>query len=154
MTMGNAGPQITAGGDPRITRVGRFLRRTKMDELPGLWNVVRGEMSLVGPRPEVPKYVDPKDPLWQRILSVRPGLTDPATLLLRDEEAVLADLPENERLTFYAEQLLPFKLRRSLEYLERRRPWSDLAFCLQTASTILLRRQVKNPTRAEIEADK
>ena len=70
----------------RITPVGRFLRRCKLDELPQLWNVVRGDMSLVGPRPEVPRYVDVEDPLWKRILQVRPGITDPVTLKLRDEE--------------------------------------------------------------------
>ncbi|MFS8085678.1 MAG: sugar transferase, partial [Acidobacteriota bacterium] len=79
------GPQITSGNDARITAIGRFLRHTKLDELPTLWNVLRGDMSLVGPRPEVPRFVDLADPVWQKILSVRPGITDPVTLHLRSE---------------------------------------------------------------------
>ena len=84
------GPQVTARGDRRITPVGRALRMTKLDELPQLWNVVRGDMALVGPRPEVPRYVRMEDPLWKEVLRVRPGITDPVTLKLRDEESVLA----------------------------------------------------------------
>ena len=79
------GPQITSGTDARITRLGSFFRQTKLDELPTLWNVLRGDMSLVGPRPEVPRFVELADPLWQKILTVKPGITDPVTLRLRSE---------------------------------------------------------------------
>src|SRR4051812_25918202 len=112
------GSQLTASGDARITPVGRWLRRFKLDELPQLWNVVRGDMSLVGPRPEVPRYVDAADPLWQSVLAARPGLTDPVTLRLRDEEALLASADDAER--FYRERLLPWKLRGYRDYLARR----------------------------------
>ena len=86
------GPAVTAGGDPRVTPVGRFLRRSKIDELPQLWNVLSGEMALVGPRPEVPEYVDSSDPGWRRVLEVRPGMTDPVSLRLRFEEDLLASV--------------------------------------------------------------
>jgi lipopolysaccharide/colanic/teichoic acid biosynthesis glycosyltransferase len=85
-----AGPGVTAGGDRRVTPVGRFVRATKLDELPQLVNVLRGEMSLVGPRPEDPRYVDWYDDDQRRILDVRPGITSPASVTYRDEEAVLA----------------------------------------------------------------
>src|SRR5829696_8597571 len=106
------GSQLTVSGDARITPVGRWLRRFKLDEIPQLWNVVRGDMSLVGPRPEVPRYVDASDPLWQSVLSVRPGLTDPVTLRLRDGEVLLAlagDTGDVE--SYYRERLLPWKLQ-------------------------------------------
>jgi lipopolysaccharide/colanic/teichoic acid biosynthesis glycosyltransferase len=85
-----AGPQVTSAGDPRITWVGGFLRRTKLDELPTLWNVLRGDMALVGPRPEVPRYVDMDNPMWRAVVGTRPGITDPTTLKLRNEEKLLA----------------------------------------------------------------
>jgi lipopolysaccharide/colanic/teichoic acid biosynthesis glycosyltransferase len=116
MRVDNSGPAITAAGDGRVTKVGRWLRAYKLDELPQLWNVLRGEMSLVGPRPEVRRYVDERDPVWQRVLSVRPGITDLATLVYRNEEQLLGEAEEPER--FYREQVLPEKLRLNLRYLE------------------------------------
>src|SRR5687768_57390 len=110
MRMNNSGPQITASHDSRVTKVGKILRKTKIDEVPGLWNVVMGDLSLVGPRPEVPKYVDQGDPLWQRVLQARPGITDPVALRLRNEEDLLASAPE-EPAKYYSNTLLPFKLR-------------------------------------------
>ena len=97
--------------------MGKFLRKVKVDELPQLWNVICGDMALVGPRPEVPRYVDLLDPLWQKVLSVRPGVTDPSTLRLLDEEEVLSRV-KGDRDVFYREQLLPLKLA-SVSYLER-----------------------------------
>ena len=91
------GSLITASGDSRITRVGRVLRQTKLDELPQLWNVLRGNMSLVGPRPEVPQYVELFRSRYQHILSVRPGITDPAALAFIDEERLLARSPDPAR---------------------------------------------------------
>jgi lipopolysaccharide/colanic/teichoic acid biosynthesis glycosyltransferase len=135
MRVSSAGPQVTARGDARITAVGRFLRRSKLDELPQLWNVVRGDISLVGPRPEVPGYVDIESPVWKRILSVRPGITDPVTLTLRNEEALLAGAEDPER--YYREELQPAKLRAYLEYLGRRTAWSDVQVLYRTVLAIL-----------------
>jgi lipopolysaccharide/colanic/teichoic acid biosynthesis glycosyltransferase len=124
------GPVITAGGDPRITRFGAWLRRTKLDELPQLWNVLRGDMSLVGPRPEVPDYVALYTAAQRAALLVRPGLTDPASLAWADEAATLATFAEPHRA--YADVVLPRKLALSLAYLERRTVWSDLAVVVRT----------------------
>ena len=86
MAVSKTGGLITGADDPRVTSVGKFLRKTKIDELPQLWNVLTGEMSFVGPRPEVPEFVDLSDPLWSEVLAHRPGITDPVTLRLRNEE--------------------------------------------------------------------
>lgn len=140
------GAQITASGDRRVTPVGRLLRRFKLDELPQLWNVVRGDMSLVGPRPEVPRYVDEDDPLWRTVLASRPGLTDPVTLALRDEEAILAAAPGPPE-DFYRDVLLPYKLRGYADYESSRTPWSDLGILVQTLLAIIgLRRASDRPT--------
>lgn len=124
MRMNNTGAAITRDGDDRVTPVGRFLRRYKLDELPQLWNVVRGDMSLIGPRPEVPRFVDAADPVWQAVHRVRPGITDLATLVYRDEERVLAQFDDPER--GYREAVLPAKLKLNLEYLQRRTAARDL----------------------------
>ncbi len=136
MVCNDGGPQVTASGDPRVTGVGRWLRRLKLDELPELVNVLRGDMSLVGPRPEVPRYVDLSDPLWQAVLEVRPGITDPVTVKLRHEEELLAaqgDDPE----TYYRQVLQPAKLRGYVEYLENRTSWKDLVVLVQTAVAVM-----------------
>ena len=149
MRMAPEGSQLTASGDSRITPVGRWLRRFKLDELPQLWNVIRGDMSLVGPRPEVPRYVDAADPLWQSVLSARPGLTDPVTLRLRDEEALLAGAEDVEG--FYRERLLPWKLRGYRDYLARRSWASDLGVLGATLLAVLRLRRPAGPERSEIE---
>jgi lipopolysaccharide/colanic/teichoic acid biosynthesis glycosyltransferase len=125
-----SGDQITRSGDDRITGVGRFLRKYKLDELPQLWNVVNGDMSLVGPRPEVVAFVDLTNPVWQRVLSVRPGITDLATLLYRNEEELLAGARDVE--AEYRQRILPNKLAVNLEYLGVRNPWIDLKLVLLT----------------------
>lgn len=131
MRTGMAGTSITAGSDPRVTPVGAFLRRYKLDELPQLWNVFNGTMSLIGPRPEVPGFVDTGDPLWREVLALRPGITDLATLVYRDEETVLKAAADPER--YYRETVLPDKLRMNVDYA-RRRSWSrDLELLLLTA---------------------
>ena len=108
------GPQITVGADPRITRAGACLRRTKLDELPQLIDVLRGDMSLVGPRPEVPRYVALYPPaLRDKVLSVRPGITDLASIEFRDESALLARAADPERE--YVEVVMPAKLRSAAE---------------------------------------
>jgi lipopolysaccharide/colanic/teichoic acid biosynthesis glycosyltransferase len=118
MRHGSQGSSITAAGDKRITVIGAWLRRFKLDELPQLFNVLRGEMSLIGPRPEAPEYVDRESLLWRAVLLVRPGITDVATLLYRDEEALLASCGDAER--FYRETALPEKLFLNLNYLRIR----------------------------------
>ena len=128
------GPVITSGADPRITRLGAWLRRTKLDELPQLWNVLRGDMSLVGPRPEVPHYVALYTAAQRAVLLVRPGLTDPASLAWADEAATLATFADPHRA--YADVVMPQKLELSLTYLERRTVWSDLAVVMRTVAHV------------------
>jgi lipopolysaccharide/colanic/teichoic acid biosynthesis glycosyltransferase len=130
MRAATTGPAITVGGDSRVTRVGRLLRKLKLDEIPQMWNVARGEMALVGPRPEVPQYVDLNNPLWRSVLQVPPGITDPASILYRNEEAILAKA-ENP-IEFYEKTLLPTKLVLNLSYLEQRTFASDVRIILQT----------------------
>lgn len=151
----SAGSAVTAAGDRRVTPVGRLLRRTKLDELPGLWNVVRGELSLVGPRPEVPRHVDPADPRWRRVLAVRPGLTHPVTLALRDEEALLAaaaggDPGEADVDTVYEALLLPYKLDGYSDYETRRSVWSDLRVLADTLLAVIGLARPPSPTVAEL----
>ncbi len=123
------GPGITTSTDNRITRVGRFLRRTKIDELPQLINVIKGEMSLVGPRPEDPAYVAHYTPEQRRVLSVLPGITSAASLAFRHEEQLLQGA-DWERV--YLEKVMPRKLAIDLEYLERRTWWTDLGLIVKT----------------------
>ena len=129
-----AGPAITAGADARITPLGARLRRAKLDELPQLWNVLRGDMSLVGPRPELPQYAARYTPAERAVLRTRPGLTDPASLAWADEAAMLATFADPQRA--YAQVVLPRKLALSLAYLERRTVWSDLAVVTRTAAHV------------------
>lgn len=130
------GRSITAGDDPRVTRVGRFLRRYKIDELPQLWNVLKGDMSLVGPRPEVPQFVDIADPVWQSLLLVKPGITDLASLVHRHEEEILAGTADPER--YYRDVVLPAKLALNFYYLQNRNFWRDLKLIMLTARYSLL----------------
>ncbi len=127
------GPGITATGDSRVTSVGRFLRRTKMDELPQLINVLRGDMSLVGPRPEDPRYVALYTPEQRRVLAVRPGITSAASLAYRHEEQLLAG---EDWETTYRNRVLPDKLAIDLAYLERRTAFSDLKLVFRTIAAI------------------
>ena len=126
-----SGPQITVGADPRITPAGRFLRRTKLDELPQLLDVVAGSMSLVGPRPEVPRYVAMYPAaLRDKVLSVRPGITDPASIAYRDESRLLAQAADPERV--YIEQVMPAKLRFAAEYVDRMSMLNDVRLIAAT----------------------
>jgi lipopolysaccharide/colanic/teichoic acid biosynthesis glycosyltransferase len=131
---------ITVGEDVRITRVGRWLRRSKFDELPQLIDVLAGHMSLVGPRPELPRYVAlyPAD-LRSQLLRVRPGITDPASLQFADEAALLAASTDPERQ--YLEVLLPAKLRLSVDYARRATLISDLGVLARTAGLLLGQRR-------------
>jgi lipopolysaccharide/colanic/teichoic acid biosynthesis glycosyltransferase len=130
------GPAITVGADPRVTRVGALLRQTKLDELPQLMNVLRGDMSLVGPRPEVPRYVALYGEAERRIFTVRPGITDPSSLLYRDESAVLASYPDPERA--YREVVLPHKIAVSLAYADGRTVLSDIGLLLRTVLRLVV----------------
>jgi lipopolysaccharide/colanic/teichoic acid biosynthesis glycosyltransferase len=132
----------------RITPVGKFLRKTKIDELPGLWNVIRGEMSFVGPRPEVPELVDLNDPQWKEILTARPGITDPVTLRLRNEESLLASVDDKE--AFYREVLQPFKLRGYVAFVRGKNWRSDVRIIFQTLRAIVFPKTVSLPTDAEM----
>lgn len=145
MTGSVDGPRVTARGDSRITRFGRFLRRTKLDELPSLWNVIRGDLAWVGPRPEVAEYVDLDNPDWKRVLSVRPGLTDPVTLRLRNEEALLADRKQSIG-TFYVQQLLPWKVSGYLRYVDSRTALRDLGILWRTAIAIMKPSSISPPS--------
>ena len=130
------GRQLTVGQDPRITRAGRFLRRTKLDELPQLLNVLEGTMSLVGPRPEVPRYVDRYPPaVRQIVLSVAPGITDLAAILFKDENDILGHAPDPERA--YVETILPVKLEYYQRYVRERSFWLDLRILFRTLAAIL-----------------
>lgn len=128
------GPQITVAGDSRVTPLGRFLRGTKLDELPQLINVWLGDMSLVGPRPEVPRYVDLYGPEDRVVLSVRPGVTDLASIEFRDEEAILARFEDRERA--YVEEVMPKKLALARAYIERQSLLFDLTILYRTAAAV------------------
>jgi len=131
MQRSNHGLRITADGDARVTHIGHFLRKYKLDELPQFWNVLRGDMSFVGPRPEVPEYVEFGDSRWQRVLQCRPGITDFATLVYRNEEKILATFENRE--AGYREHVLPSKLALNIEYLDHRSLWSDIKLIALTA---------------------
>lgn len=135
---GAGGLPLTVGADARITRAGRWLRRTRLDELPQLLDVLAGHMSLVGPRPEVPRYVALYPPaLRDRALAVRPGITDPASLEHLDEAALLAAAADPERE--YVERILPRKVAQAAAYAERATLASDVAVLARTARALLRR---------------
>ena len=133
MAEGVDGPRITLADDPRVSPLGRILRRYRIDELPQLWNVVMGTMSLVGPRPEDPAYVDLSDPLHRRVFSAKPGITGLAQLAFHDEADQLAG-PEAERV--YRERVLPAKLRLDVQYLDHRTTMLDVRIILRTIRTV------------------
>jgi lipopolysaccharide/colanic/teichoic acid biosynthesis glycosyltransferase len=131
------GIPLTTAGDSRITRVGAWLRAHKLDELPQLLNVLRGDMTMVGPRPEVPKYVDMYTAEQRCVLDLDPGITDRASIVFADESALLAKHADPER--FYIERVVPEKIRINLEYADRATPLSDLAVVLETVGYVVPR---------------
>lgn len=139
------GGPSTADDDSRITRVGRVLRKYKLDELPQLINVIKGEMSLVGPRPEVQHYVNMYTDEEKAILTVRPGLTDWASIWNSDEGAVLAGSADPERT--YVEKIRPEKLRLQLRYVRERSFWTDIAILYLTLKSMVIARPGKVPDR-------
>ena len=139
------GAGVTAQGDPRVTRLGRSLRRTKLDELPQLWNVVRGDMALVGPRPEDPRFVDPSDGLHARVFGALPGITGPTALAYRAEEMLVAAAASDRAAAAgrttpgiddieaaYRDVVLPAKLRMDAEYLDTQSFSGDLRILFET----------------------
>ena len=150
MVAGKPGLPVTAAGDPRITRTGKVLRKWKLDELPQLFNVVAGTMSLVGPRPEVPEYVDPEDARWQEILTVRPGITDLASLAHFNEEQLLAAAPDPER--YYREHVLPSKLEMNLHYVRYRSLGLDLKILWRTVLLVVRRDPAAGKTSDQLTA--
>jgi lipopolysaccharide/colanic/teichoic acid biosynthesis glycosyltransferase len=139
----NGGAQVTSRDDRRVTPIGALLRRAKLDELPELWNIVKGDMSLVGPRPEVPCFVNLQSGLWNSVLEARPGLTDPITLELRNEETLLSKV-QGSREAFYLNVLQPYKLNGYLEYFKVRSCWSDLKVIWKTLVVVVF------PTKAPV----
>lgn len=124
------GKQITVGNDNRITKVGSFLRKYKIDELPQLFNVLKGDMSLVGPRPEVPKYVKLYSDEQKKVLNVRPGITDMASLRYKDENEILGKVDNPEE--YYINVIMKDKLKLNLEYIEKSNIFFDLYLIIKT----------------------
>ncbi len=132
------GPCITVAGDKRITSIGKILRRLKLDELPQLLNILKGDMTFVGPRPEAVNFIDKYPPELKKILEYKPGLTDPGTLEFRNEEKILARYPDPQKA--YLEHVLPNKLGMSLRYQEQRSFLGDLALIFRTMFSVFQKR--------------
>jgi lipopolysaccharide/colanic/teichoic acid biosynthesis glycosyltransferase len=131
-------PCITVEGDQRVTRIGKILRKTKIDEIPQLLNIVMGDMSFVGPRPEVPEFVAGYTPEQKEILNYRPGLVDPATLKYRNEEAILAKFDDPGQA--YSERVLPDKISISLGYQQNRNLRTDFMVIIRTFGALFQKR--------------
>jgi lipopolysaccharide/colanic/teichoic acid biosynthesis glycosyltransferase len=138
MNLAGEGPAYTLGADPRITRAGRWLRRYKIDELPQLWNVLRGDMSMVGPRPVIPQLAIKFHVDYARLLKVRPGLTDPASLKYCREAEMLERVPDPYR--YFMTVVTPAKIRISLAYLEHASVWTDLVIVVRTGLALVFPR--------------
>lgn len=138
------GGSITPTDDPRITRAGRVLRKLKLDELPQLFNVAFGDMSLVGPRPEVPRYVEMYSDELRKVLELRPGITDPASIVFRDEGNMLARAADPEET--YVTVLMPEKIRLNLDYARTASVWTDAAVIIQTLVCLFGRRKGRTAT--------
>lgn len=124
------GTSVTTGIDPRITKIGRILRKTKLDELPQLWNVLKGDMSFVGPRPDVPEIVNKYNKNMKKILEVRPGITSNATLHLRNEEDLLSLAEDPDKA--YDEIFVPAKVRLAMEHINRKSFFFDFSILIKT----------------------
>ena len=129
------GPSVTRDGDPRITVVGAILRKAKLDELPQLWNVLSGDMSFVGPRPEVPRYVEHYTTRQKRVLALKPGITDLATLAFRNEESLLSTAVDTER--YYLEYCVPRKIELNLEYAKTANVREDIKIIVRTLISLV-----------------
>ena len=129
------GTSVTTQTDPRITPLGRFLRNTKLDELPQLINVLKGDMSIVGPRPDVPEIVAAYTPEMRKIFNIRPGVTSLATLHLKDEESILAGVKDPDK--FYKDVLVPLKVKLAMGQVKKKSFFFDLMIVLQTIYVLL-----------------
>lgn len=130
---------LTVGNDdPRITRAGKLLRRTKLDEIPQLWNVLRGDMSIVGPRPELPRYVAMYTPEQKKVLTIRPGITDYASIKYSDEDRLLGMAEDAEKT--YVERIMPDKIRLNMRYIENPAIGEYFRIIFLTAGTVLRKR--------------
>ena len=134
MRNGNCGTEVTCGQDARITRVGAFLRAFKLDELPQLWNVFCGDMSFVGPRPEVPMFVERFRPDYEELLSVRPGITDPASIRYRSEAGILGTT--QDPVNYYTNVILPDKIEISRAYVRSANFKKDISLILRTIAVL------------------
>lgn len=128
------GPSVTSGDDTRITKIGKIIRRTKIDELPQLLNVLKGDMSLVGPRPEVMKFVEEKKEEYKKVLSVKPGITDNAAIEFRDEETIMEQYKDKEKA--YIEIVLPQKIELYYNYIDTISFTKDIKLILKTLKVI------------------
>lgn len=128
------GPSVTSGDDPRITKVGRIIRKTKIDELPQLINVIKGDMSLVGPRPEVMKFVKEKKDEYKNILTIKPGITDNAAIEFRDEETIMEQYNDKEKA--YIDIVLPQKIELYNKYIRNISLLNDIKLILKTLKVI------------------
>ena len=128
------GPGVTSSDDLRITKVGKFLRDTKLDELPQLLNVLKGEMSLVGPRPELKKFVDAKREEYRKVLNVKPGITDNAAIAFRNEEEIMSQYEDKEKA--YIEHILPQKIQLYYDYIDSISFVNDIKLILKTLKVI------------------
>ena len=144
------GSKFTYTEDKRITKIGGFLRKYKLDEIPQLWNILNHSMSFVGPRPEVKQYINLELSIWQDVLSVRPGLTDPITIELRNEQELLSQVKTNKE-SFYVNCLLPYKLKGQLKYIKERSWLSDLKIIFLTILSVLNPSISKTPSLEKIK---
>lgn len=149
MSVAESGPLVTAATDNRITPLGKLLRKSKIDELPELWNIIVGDMSFVGPRPEVSRFVNYADPLWREVLQVRPGITDPVTLKFRNEEVLLAKVLDKE--AYYVEVVQPYKLKGYVNFLRKKTWKSDVKIIGLTFKAIILPKTAPPPTHEELK---
>jgi lipopolysaccharide/colanic/teichoic acid biosynthesis glycosyltransferase len=133
----HSGPGLTSSRDTRVTLVGRVIRKWKLDELPQLFNVIRGEMSLVGPRPDLPEYLDALPAAQRKVLHLKPGITSIATLRFRNEEDLLSTVPAEALTGYYIANVLPQKVNMELDYACQASLFSDLAVLLRTVGAIL-----------------
>jgi len=133
------GPQITIGKDMRVTKIGEFLRKYKIDEFPQIINIINGEMSFVGPRPEVKKYVDLYTPEQRKVLSIKPGVTDLASIKFKNENEILAQSQNPERT--YTEVIMPEKLRINLDYVENASLLYDVKLIFNTIKSVFFEKR-------------